>query len=163
MNLGRKTCEEAGWHITHTSNHWSNLDSCKAFVEEILHPYRLKQIEILGLAIHTPLIWLIDYWSVYTSTKFLTWLKLTHPLVKTIFVPANYTSVLQPTDVILQRPFKHAFRNQYDKWSMNQISQQLDSGEEENIKLDSKLSVLKPLLCSVLYEAWLSIYKKRMI
>ena len=46
---------------------------------------------------------------------------------------------------------------------MNQKSQQLDSGEEENIKLDSKLSILKPLLCSWLYEVWLSIYKKRMV
>ena len=163
MNLGRKMCEEVGWHITHTTNHWSNLDSCKAFVKEILQPYRLKQIEILGLPIHTPLIWLIDCWSVHISTAFLTWLKLIHPLVKTIFVPANCTSVLQPADVILQRPFKHAFRVQYDKWSMNQISQQLDSGEEKNIKLDSKLSVLKPLLCSWLYEAWLSIHKKRMV
>lgn len=71
--------------------------------------------------------------------------------------------MLQPADVILQRPFKHAFRNQYDKWSINQISQQLDSGEEENITLDSKLSVLKPLLCSWLYEAWLTIHKKRMV
>ena len=115
MNLGRKTCEKIGWHITHTSNHWSNLDSCKAFVEEILQPYRLKQIEIIGLPIYTLFIWLIDYWSVHTSTTFLTWLKLTHPLVKIVFVPANCTSVLQPANVILQRPFKHAFRNQYDK------------------------------------------------
>jgi len=60
MNLGRKTCEEVGWHITQTSNHWSNLDSCKTFVEKILQPYRLKQIGILGLPIHIPLIWLID-------------------------------------------------------------------------------------------------------
>ena len=102
MNLGRKTCEENGWHITHTNNHWSNFDSCKAFVKKILQPYRLKQIEILGLPIHTPLIWLIDCWSVHTSTTFLTWLKLIHPLVKTIFVPANCTSVLQPADLILQ-------------------------------------------------------------
>jgi hypothetical protein len=91
MNLGRKMCEEARWHITHTSNHWS-----------ILQSYRLKQIEILGLPIHTLLIWLIDCWSVHTSTTFLTWLKLIHPLVKTIFVPANCTSVLQPADLILQ-------------------------------------------------------------
>ena len=42
MNLGRKTCEEIGWHIIYTSNHWSNLDSYKAFVEKIFQPYRLK-------------------------------------------------------------------------------------------------------------------------
>ena len=40
---------------------------------------------------------------------------------------------------------------------MNQISQQLDSGEEENIKLNSKLNVLKLLLCLWLYEALLGL------
>ena len=109
MNIGRKMYEEDGWHITYTSNHWSNLDSCKAFVENILQPYKLKQIEILGLPIHTPLIWLIDCWSVHTSTMFITWLKLAHPLVKTIFVHANCTSVLHPAYIIFQRPFKHDF------------------------------------------------------
>ena len=57
MNLGRKTCAEVGWHITYTSNHWSNLNFCNAFVEKILQLYKLKQIEIFGLPIYTPLIW----------------------------------------------------------------------------------------------------------
>jgi hypothetical protein len=107
---------------------------------------------------------LIDYWSVHTSETFLTWLKNTHPLVKTIFVLANCTSVFQPTDVILQRPFKHAFRNEFDEWSLDQISQQLeDSTESKEIKLQTKLSILKPLICLWLYNAWLHIHKKKMI
>ena len=57
MNLGRKTCAEVGWYITYTSNHWSNLNFYNAFVEKILQLYRLKQIEIFGLPIYTPLIW----------------------------------------------------------------------------------------------------------
>lgn len=83
MNLGQKMCEKTGWHITYTSNYWSNLDSCKTFVEKILQPYILKQIEILRLIIHTPLIWLIDCSSVHISTTFFTWLKFIHHLVKT--------------------------------------------------------------------------------
>ena len=46
---------------------------------------------------------------------------------------------------------------------MNQMSQQLDSWEEENITLDSKLKVLKPLIYSWLYEAWLNIHKKQIV
>jgi hypothetical protein len=91
-------------------------------------------------------------------------LKDFHPLVKTIFVPANCTSVFQPVDAILQRSFKHAFRNQFDEWSMDQIQQQLKNATPaENINLESKLSVLKPLLCTWLYSAWLYIHKKRMV
>jgi hypothetical protein len=91
-------------------------------------------------------------------------LKDFHPLVKTIFVPTNCTSVFQPANVILQRPFKHAFRNEFDDWSMDQIQQQLENATPtEGIKLESKLSVLKPLLCSWLYKAWLHIHKKKMV
>jgi hypothetical protein len=114
MNKGRRLCENAGWDITNLSNHWSNLATCKDFVEIFLQPYKLKQIEKLRLKEDTPIIWLIDCWSVHTSETFLTWLKDFHPLVKTIFVLANCTSVFQPADVILQRPFKHAFRNEFD-------------------------------------------------
>ena len=105
LNQGRKLCEDAGWHITNTENHWSNLETCKEFVEKILEPYRIKQVELLGLDKNTPLIWLIDCWSVHTSEAFTTWIKQTHLQVKTIYVPANCTSIYQPADVILQRPF----------------------------------------------------------
>ena len=35
LNDGRIACEESGWHVTLTSNHWSTLDTCKDFVDKI--------------------------------------------------------------------------------------------------------------------------------
>jgi hypothetical protein len=60
MNQGRQTCEDAGWHLPCSSNHWSNLDTCKAFVEKILTPDRISQIEELGLSKDQEMVWIID-------------------------------------------------------------------------------------------------------
>jgi hypothetical protein len=60
LNDGRIACEESGWHVTFTSNHWSTLDTCKEFVDKILSSYRKEQIEELGLPIYQEMIWLID-------------------------------------------------------------------------------------------------------
>jgi hypothetical protein len=34
-----------------------------------------------------------------------------------MFVLVNYTSKLQRVDVIIQRPFKHAFKKQFHMWT----------------------------------------------
>jgi hypothetical protein len=47
---------------------------------------------------------------------------------------------------------------------MDQISQQLETSiEAKEIKLDTKLTILKPLLCLWLHNAWIYIHKNRMI
>lgn len=109
-NEGRQMCEDAGWHLTYSNNHWSNLTTCKQFVEQILQPYRRKQVQKMGLDEETKLIWLLECWNVHISKDFISWLKISHPQILFIFVPANCTNVSQPADVILQRPFKHGFR-----------------------------------------------------
>jgi hypothetical protein len=44
---------------------------------------------------------------------------------------------------------------------MDQISTQLEhSNEPSEIKLETKLSILKPLFCLWLYNAWIHIHKK---
>jgi hypothetical protein len=46
---------------------------------------------------------------------------------------------------------------------MDRIQQLENATLLEDIKLESKLSVLKPLLCAWLYNAWIHIHKKRMV
>ena len=121
-NDGRVACEDNGWHLTFSSNHWSTLDTCKDFVNNILLNYRISQIELLGLSTHQDLIWLIDCWSVHISKEFRAWMKNNHPRIHLLFIPANCTYIFQPTDVIPQRPFKHAFRVEFNKFTMEVIS-----------------------------------------
>ena len=109
LNEERRLFEDVGWHITDTENHWSSLATCKEFVEKILDPYKIKQVDILELNKDT-----IDCWSVHTSEASNNWLKATHSQIKVIYVSANCTSIFQPVDIILKRPFKYGFRQQYD-------------------------------------------------
>jgi hypothetical protein len=102
---------------------------------------------------------LIDCWSVHKSKEFLTWIKKKHPKILILFIPANCTAVLQPADIIIQRPLKHAFILQFNSWTMDNISKQLDKGSE--VELDFKISTIKPLLYSWLHKAWLHVFFKQ--
>jgi hypothetical protein len=132
-------------------------------VERILQPYRVQQTEILQMDKETKLIWLIDCWSVHKSKELISWVKEKHPEILLIFVLANCTSVLQPADVILQRPFKHAFRKQYDMYTSESIDSQLATNAAKDVRVDTKMSTLKPLLCNWLFLSWQHINKPQMI
>ena len=162
-NTGRIACEEGGWHLTCTNNHWSNLTTCQEFVEKILQPYRLQQVEVLKMNKESKLVWLIDCWSVHKSKEFILWVKENHPQILLIFVPANCTSIFQPADVILQRPFKHAFRQEFDSYTSDDIDKQLEDKAAKDVKIDTKMSTLKPLLCGWLFKAWAHVNKPQMI
>ena len=114
--------------------------TCQEFVEKILQPYRDHQIEILNIGKETRFVWLIDCWSVYKSKEFILWVKENHPQILLIFVPANCTSVFQPADVILQRPFKHAFRQEFDTYTSDDIDKQLEDKAAMDVNIDIKMS-----------------------
>jgi hypothetical protein len=159
FNDGRRICEELGWDLTTSHNHWSTLQTCKDFVEKVLQVYRIAQVQTLGLSKDQQLIWLIDCWSVHKSKEFLTWVKKKHPEILILFIPANCTAVLQPADIIIQRPLKHAFMLQFNSWTIENVSKQLDKGLE--VELDFKMSTIKPLLCSWLHKAWFHVFEKQ--
>jgi len=106
-----------GWDLTNSENHWSNQTTMKRFVEKVLDPWHVEKCKELGLdSSKQKMVWLIDCWKVHTSKEFRNWLKENYPLVHYLYVAANCTSKLQPAHVVLQRPFKHGFRKQFEKW-----------------------------------------------
>jgi len=73
------------------------------------------------------------------------WLKEKYPEYGFVFIPANCTGVMQPADVLLQRPLKHEFRNQYTEWTTQQIRNQIKAGTERKlVNIDTDLKTLKP-------------------
>lgn len=44
---------------------------------------------------------LIDCYLVHRFATFLEWMREKHPLIHVLFIPGNYTSSLQPCDVVL--------------------------------------------------------------
>jgi hypothetical protein len=159
MNEGRHSCEATGWNLSYSSNHWSTLQTCKEFVDKILSSYRIAQIEELNLPTNQEMIWLIDCWSVHISKEFRAWIKKNYPQIHLLFIPANCTSVHQPADVILQRPFKHAFRQEFNKFTMGVITRQLETTGD--VKVDTKMSILKPKISRWLFTAWYHLSSKQ--
>jgi hypothetical protein len=70
--------------------------------------YHQAQIELLGLWMHQKLIWLLNCWNVHKSKKKLDYIKEKCPNILLVSILTNCTNVLQPANVILQHPFKHA-------------------------------------------------------
>ncbi len=60
-NQRRAMCVANGWDLTYNENHWSNFDTTKHFVENVMVPYHQVQIELLGLQTHQKLVWLLEH------------------------------------------------------------------------------------------------------
>jgi len=145
-----------GWDLTNSKNHWSNQTTMKRFVEKVLDPWRIEKCKELGLdSSKQKMVWLIDCWKVHTSEEFRNWLKENHPLVHYLYVATNCTSKLQPTDVVLQRPFKHGFRKQFEKWQSELVASQLAEGvRPEDVELQVGIKKLRELLIGWLLSSW---------
>ncbi len=78
------------WDLTYSENHWSNFDTTKHFVENVMVPYQQAQIELLELHIHKKMFWWLDCWSGHKSQKFFDCIKEKHPNMLVVFVPTNY-------------------------------------------------------------------------
>jgi hypothetical protein len=101
------------------------------------------------------MVWLIDCWKVHMSEEFQNWLKENHPFVHYLYVAANCTSKLQSTDVVLQRPFKHGFCKQFEKWQSELVASQLAEGVKlEDVELQVGIKKLRELLIGWLLSSW---------
>jgi hypothetical protein len=100
---------------------------------------------------------------VHKSKEFILWVKEKHPQILLISVRANCTSIFQPSDVILQTPFKHALRQEFDTYTSDDIDKQLEDKVAMDVKIDIKMSTSKPLLCGWLFKAWTYVNKREMI
>ncbi len=155
-DLGAVAARAKGWHLTMSSNHWSNQQTMKEFIDQVIVPWHAKQCEELGRASSSQhYIWNIDYWKVHISEEFRGWLKENHPLLHLVFVLANCTSKLQVVDVVLQRLFKHRFRIQFNLWQSQQIACQVLNGVQPvNIQLQLGIKELRCHLVGWLMGSW---------
>jgi hypothetical protein len=98
---------------------------------------------------------LFDCWSVHKSEAFLNWLTSTYPLFHPVFIPAGCTGKAQPADVILQRPMKAAFMNEYTAWMTAEMRALLDAGATaDTLRVDVGMARMKPLLVKWMMASW---------
>lgn len=124
--------EAAGirFHYSGTGTYWSNQELMQVFVNEILAPYFDREKINLGLPPGQVTLWLIDVWSVHRSKEFCDWMAKNHPNIQVDFVPGGCTSVAQPCDVGIQRPFKLSVKRSYHEDIVSELLEQIDGCEE---------------------------------
>ena len=157
--VDRKRC--SGWHLTQTANHWSSLESMKDYVRLIIVPWMQAKGREMHIT-HPHCVLLLDCWSVHKSEEFRSWMKKAYPAYHLVFVPAGCTGKAQPADVILQRPFKAGIVNEFTRWMTTEIHLLVKGGAApSDVKVDTGLPLLKPLLVRWTWSSWRSLKDRR--
>jgi len=157
----------------HSANHWANEETMREYVREVLVPYYKAQKVRLGLPLDYPCVWLIDCWSVHIKDSFIAWVQSQYPFIRILFIPANCTGLMQPCDLAGQRDLKCILRSIGTLFAMVQMREALKRleglSEEERqqkieegaLKIDTSISVVKPLLPGWLLEAQKELIRRR--
>lgn len=124
------------------------------YVTKVIDPYVIKK-RTEHQCPDSHVLLLFDCWSVHRSYEWISWLKLNHPDYHVVFIPAGCSSKGQPADLMLQRLLKHEFANHYTDWVSSQILSLVHNGAAaDQIRLDTGLTGLKPLLVEWLMLSW---------
>lgn len=141
-------------HLTHSENHWSNQATMQQWIDEVLVPYRDRRIVEHNLPAESHIVLVLDVWTVHKSEEFRKFIRTHHPRVHLVYVPPSCTSKLQVADVILQRPFKHALRQEFNMWAAEILREQIRQGDLLGLNPYLKMSVIKPLTLQWCVTAW---------
>jgi hypothetical protein len=125
-----------------TKTYWSNQQTMRSFVDNILAPYFDAEKVKLNLPPRQKALGQIDVWSVHRSKEFRNWMGEHHLRICLDFVPGGCTGVHQPCDVGIQRPFKLSVKRSYHEDIVKEILAQMDKGKT-TLKIDDRLPVLR--------------------
>jgi len=141
-------------HVTHSENLWSSQRTMQEYIEEVVRPYTSLQIAAHQLQADAHVILVLDVWAVHNSEEFRMFLRTHHPHIHLVFVPANCTSKLQVADVMLQRPFKHGLRKQFNVWAAQILREQIQKDDLVGLTPYLKMSCIKPLILQWCVDSW---------
>ena len=133
-----------GFDIWHTPNHWANGATSIRFLKNIILPYVSATRKELGLGEEHMALVIFDTFKGHKGDEIKSLLQESNIL--SVIVPSNCTDILQPLDLSVNKPLKDHLRCSFQSWYSEQVSKQLEEGKEpEDIKVDTRLSVMKPL------------------
>jgi hypothetical protein len=141
-------------HITHSANHWSNQETMRQYISEVLIPYSERRILEHNLPADSHIVLVLDVWAVHKSEEFRLFLRTQHPRIHVVFVPPNCTSQLQVADVLLQRPFKHGIRQRFNTWAATVLKDQIDRNEIVGLTSFLRMGIIKPLVLEWVLGSW---------
>jgi hypothetical protein len=145
-----------------TNTYWSNQETMKLFVNDILAPYYDNKKKALGLPKDQKSLWQIDVWSVHRSKEFRNWIRSAHPTIIIDFVPGGCTGVHQPCDVGIQRPLKLSTKRSYHEDIVQEMLDQIDK-KSEIFTIDDRIMILRNRSVRWLWNAYNSVNKKEIV
>jgi len=148
-------------HLTCSENHWSSQTTMQQYISEIIMPHAERCIQQHRLHADAKIILVLDVWAVHKSEEFRLFLRMQHPRIHLVFVPANCTSKLQVADVALQRPFKHGITSRFNEWAAQQIKQQIQEEKIVSLSESFKMGTIKPLVLLWCLESWSSLKERK--
>jgi hypothetical protein len=151
---GTDSSQAAHVHITHSQNHWSNQETMREYITDVIVPYVLRRQQEHSLPADPHVVLVLDVWAVHKSEEFRRFIRTHHPRIHLVYVPANCTSQLQVADVMLQRPFKHGIRQRFNAWAATVLKKQIDAGEIVGLTPFLKMGVIKPLILEWMLGSW---------
>ena len=132
--------------------HYSNETESIKFFEEVIIPYIEAERERLGLPEQRPLV-LMDVFLGQMTDMVLGYLD--DNLVCHEKVPANMTCYFQPLDLTVNGEAKKFLSKKFPLWYSKQIIECFQKGKSiEQIKVELKLSILKPLHAKWIMELY---------
>ena len=130
-----------GWDLWHSENHWSNENTMKRYISNIIVPFVNKKREILKVKNSQPAIAIIDGFKGQTTEDVLSLLK-SHNIIPVI-VPPNCTDKLQPIDVSINKPLKDHVRSKFQAWYSSEVQRQLKTVPLDQVKVEMSAPIMK--------------------
>jgi hypothetical protein len=157
-------CINAGFRFVPSEkkgNHWSNQQTMKRFVDEILAPYFDTQKKLISRPTTQKSLWIIDVWAVHRSDEFLGWMRENHPTILIDFVPGGCTGVAQPLDVGINRPFKQSIKVSYHADLVDHFLGQMT--QNQKLTFDTHIGPLRDASVGWLWHAYQIIQKEGLV
>ena len=149
-----------GFSLSANLKGYSNDTESLKFLKEIILPYVKTERERLGLETQLALL-IYDVFQGQTTGKFLDVLKdFSTSNILSMKIPPNMTHVFQLLDLTVSKFAKNFMKVMFSTWFSISLGLEV-SVELDDIEVDYRLSVLKPLHAKWLVELYNNIHVQR--
>ncbi|XP_011408602.1 PREDICTED: uncharacterized protein LOC105315598 [Amphimedon queenslandica] len=138
------------WHLTYTSNHWSNEKTTVEYLNSIILPYVRNTRSQFSLDATHPALVLFDVFRGQCTDQVFKILEENN--IFYVLIPPNCTDRLQPLDLSINKPAKDFMKRQFQNWYASIILKQLEDGVEESV--DLRLTIMKPLMANWMIDLY---------
>ena len=150
------------FHITHSDNHWSNEDIGMEYLKKIIFPNIKSICKALKLPENVKMWLIFDVFKEQTTSA-VNDLQKKNDIIA-IHVPNNQTNLFQFLDIFVNKSAKCFIAGKYQDWYANKVHQQLNRGvAAHDVKVDVKLSIMKPLHAKWITEMYHHLKRSKQI